>query len=357
MDRAVDNTRKISIRRVLALMMICVLMLGCVSFSARASAPTQKVLAKDVTDELPVKKDQTDKAGYKDTITIINRDKALSLPTYFEPTEEDDDQYLAYVDDGDFAMFMAGFMDNAADFDLKNESYRKIYLESMLSSIGDATLSNSDYVTIGTTEGMYAEFVTTSNGYNVDGTLFCFVDKDTAFNYVIMEMVGNKYDYRPDFIRTMVTIHKASASELLFKGKSVKEKKDNSKTEANGESKAGSVLDNKTDDLAGYSMEEKNAIKDAKKYIEFMPHSRKGLIDQLSSEYGSGYTLEAATKAVEYLEENNLVDWKEQAVRSAKLYLEYSSYSKQGLIDMLSSEYGAQYTKEEAEYAAKEVGY
>lgn len=94
------------------------------------------------------------------------------------------------------------------------------------------------------------------------------------------------------------------------------------------------------------------AIKQANSYLESSPFSRLGLIDQLSSEYGSGYTIEEAENAIIYLEENHFVDWYEQAVRQAECYLESFAFSKQELIDQLSSEYGSQFTIDEAEYGA-----
>lgn len=102
---------------------------------------------------------------------------------------------------------------------------------------------------------------------------------------------------------------------------------------------------------------EEQAIKSAKHYLSFTAFSRKGLINQLSSEYGERFTEEQASKAVAYLEGQGLVDWKEQAVKSAKNYLSFSSFSKAGLIEQLSSDYGEGFTREEAEYAAEQVGY
>lgn len=95
-----------------------------------------------------------------------------------------------------------------------------------------------------------------------------------------------------------------------------------------------------------------NALGSAEDYLEYSAFSRQGLIDQLSSEYGSGYKTDEATWAVDQLK----ADWKKQAVRSAKDYLEYSSFSRQGLIDQLSSEYGAQFTVEEATHAVNKIG-
>ena len=50
------------------------------------------------------------------------------------------------------------------------------------------------------------------------------------------------------------------------------------------------------------------------------------------------------------------VNWNEQAVKSARQYLSTSSFSCQGLIEQLSSEAGSKFTVAQAEYAANKVG-
>ena len=95
-----------------------------------------------------------------------------------------------------------------------------------------------------------------------------------------------------------------------------------------------------------------NALASAQDYLDYSAFSRQGLIDQLTSEYGAGFELGDATWAVNELN----VDWRQQAVRSAKDYLDYSSFSRQGLIEQLSSPYGAQFTLDEATYAVNKIG-
>ena len=65
-----------------------------------------------------------------------------------------------------------------------------------------------------------------------------------------------------------------------------------------------------------------------------------------------GLKFEDATWAVDQF----TVDWRQQAVRSGKEYLDFSAFSRQGLIDQLSSEYGEQFTLEEATYAVNTIG-
>lgn len=97
---------------------------------------------------------------------------------------------------------------------------------------------------------------------------------------------------------------------------------------------------------------QENALRAAQDYLAFKGFSRKGLIDQLTSEYGDGFDKEDATWAVDHLD----VDWNEQAVRVAEDYLDFKGFSRQGLIDQLSSEYGEQFTVKQATYAADQVG-
>jgi hypothetical protein len=88
-----------------------------------------------------------------------------------------------------------------------------------------------------------------------------------------------------------------------------------------------------------------NAIDSASSYLDYTAFSRTGLIDQLEFE---SYATEDATFAVDSLK----VDWKEQAVESAKNYLDYSSFSLQGLIDQLVFE---GFTYEQASYGANKA--
>lgn len=95
-----------------------------------------------------------------------------------------------------------------------------------------------------------------------------------------------------------------------------------------------------------------NAVRSASQYLSFAGFSRNGLIDQLSSSYGDGYDKADATIAVDSLN----VDWNEQAARSATQYLEMTGFSCNGLIEQLSSSAGDKYTKAQATYGAQYAG-
>ncbi|MFD4957886.1 Ltp family lipoprotein [Microbacterium sp. NPDC058389] len=102
-----------------------------------------------------------------------------------------------------------------------------------------------------------------------------------------------------------------------------------------------------------YTLEQENALRAAKDYLNVMGFSRQGLIDQMSSEYGAGFPVDVATWAVD----NVGADWNAEAVEAARSYLDVMAFSRDGLYDQLTSEYGAQFTPEQAAYALGQVGY
>ena len=95
-----------------------------------------------------------------------------------------------------------------------------------------------------------------------------------------------------------------------------------------------------------------NAVRSAKQYLSMQGFSRSGLIQQLSSDYGDGYNVADATAAVESL----TIDWNKQAARSAKQYLSMQGFSCKGLIQQLSSSAGDRYTESQATYGARQAG-
>jgi hypothetical protein len=97
---------------------------------------------------------------------------------------------------------------------------------------------------------------------------------------------------------------------------------------------------------------EKNALEAAHNYLSISAFSRKGLIQQLSSAAGDGYSVADAT----YAADNVGANWDAEAVQSAKQYLSITSFSYNGLVQQLSSSAGDGYTLAQAEYGAKGAG-
>ncbi len=98
--------------------------------------------------------------------------------------------------------------------------------------------------------------------------------------------------------------------------------------------------------------QQQNAVRSAREYLNLTAFSRQGLIDQLSSPYGSGYSVNDATVAVDSLN----VDWNAEAVQSAKEYLKLTAFSCNGLIQQLDSPYGGNFTVAQATYGAQQAG-
>ena len=94
------------------------------------------------------------------------------------------------------------------------------------------------------------------------------------------------------------------------------------------------------------TVNQKNARQKAEQYLDYSAFSRQGLIEQLEYEGFSNTDAEYGTDAIN-------ADWREQAALKAKEYLDYSSFSRQGLIDQLVYE---GFTQKQAEYGVSTTG-
>ena len=95
------------------------------------------------------------------------------------------------------------------------------------------------------------------------------------------------------------------------------------------------------------TMGQRNASDSADNYLDYSAFSRQGLIDQLEYE---GYSRADAVYAVD----NCGASWNQQAALSAQVYLDMMSFSRQGLIDQLEYE---GFTHSQAVYGVEAVGY
>ena len=104
---------------------------------------------------------------------------------------------------------------------------------------------------------------------------------------------------------------------------------------------------NETENDDNVPTEYKSALKKAESYSEKMHMSKAGIYDQLTSEYGEQFTAEEAQYAIDNIE----ADWNANALAKAKEYQENMDMSPAAIHDQLTSEYGEQFTVEEADYA------
>lgn len=97
----------------------------------------------------------------------------------------------------------------------------------------------------------------------------------------------------------------------------------------------------------GMTLSQQNAVRSAENYLDFTAFSREGLIQQL--EYDE-FSTSDATFAVDHI----TVDWNEQAAKAAENYLAFTSFSRGGLIEQLLYD---GFTSAQAAYGASAVGY
>lgn len=101
------------------------------------------------------------------------------------------------------------------------------------------------------------------------------------------------------------------------------------------------------DPFAGETISQRNARGKAADYLDYSAFSRSGLIKQLEYE---GFATADATYGVDALK----ADWFEQAAKKAADYMEYSSFSRSSLIEQLKYE---GFTQAQAEHGADSVGF
>ncbi len=99
------------------------------------------------------------------------------------------------------------------------------------------------------------------------------------------------------------------------------------------------------------SKEYKNALKKAESYSKTMHMSKQGIFEQLTSEYGENFPVDAAEWAMEHIE----ADWNANALAKAESYSNTMHMSKQGIYEQLISEFGEQFTTDEAQYAIDNI--
>ncbi len=98
---------------------------------------------------------------------------------------------------------------------------------------------------------------------------------------------------------------------------------------------------------------QQQAVEAAQSYLtEGQGFSKQGLLQQLTSSAGNGFTQAQAKYAINYLHP----DWDAQAVDAAKGYMQMGGFSQASLIQQLTSSAGSGFTQAQAEYAVSKVG-
>lgn len=90
-----------------------------------------------------------------------------------------------------------------------------------------------------------------------------------------------------------------------------------------------------------------SALNQAGSYANTMHMSKQGVYDQLVSEFGGKFSVEAAQYAID----NVKSDWNANALAKAKDYQKQQSLSPSAIHDQLTSTAGEKFTAAEADYA------
>lgn len=94
-----------------------------------------------------------------------------------------------------------------------------------------------------------------------------------------------------------------------------------------------------------------SALAKAEIYNSTAHMSKKGLYEQLTSDYGEKFSAEAAQYAID----NVNADYKTNALKKAEMYQETMHISPSSIRDQLVSDAGEKFTKEEAKYALENL--
>lgn len=97
-----------------------------------------------------------------------------------------------------------------------------------------------------------------------------------------------------------------------------------------------------------------NALKSATRYADYMHMSKRGIYDQLRSEYGNKFSSKAAYYGATHVQG---VDWNKNALETAKTYDQEMNMSPDAIYDQLISNYGNKFTPSQARYAVNHLSH
>jgi hypothetical protein len=211
-----------------------------------------------------------------------------------------------------------------------------------------------DNVSNGRTQTDDAEYtVTGSVGLDSDGVKVLVNGKEALWsgdnfslrvplaegdNQIVVKAVkGDKSD-EEKFIA-----HRSTAAELGPKKEAANATPAAEKTEPKTEVKAAPA--------STVPVEYKSALSKAGSYANVMHMSKRGVYDQLVSEYGEKFSPEAAQYAID----NVKSDWNVNALNKAKTYQDTMHMSPSAIRDQLVSDYGEKFLPAEADYAVQHL--
>lgn len=128
-----------------------------------------------------------------------------------------------------------------------------------------------------------------------------------------------------------------------------KQRKDDIKKISNdSKKKKASSISTNNSSSSDMTADQQNALITAEIYSDSLHLSKADIYDQLTSSYGDKFSPSDAKFAVDNLEG---VNWNQNALETAKNYLNNLHLSKNDIYDQLTSQYGGKFTPAQANYA------
>lgn len=160
-----------------------------------------------------------------------------------------------------------------------------------------------------------------------------------------MTQLGFRYTEFSDDLE--YTAHQKELNDEAKKVEEEKIKKAQEEADKKEQEKKEKAAQDKKSEKPALSMSQINANRKAREYLNYSAFSRAGLIEQLEFE---GFSEDDSTRAADSTNTN----WNLQAAQKAQDYLNYTSFSRDGLIEQLEFE---GFSSEEALYGVEKVGY
>lgn len=319
---------------------ITAFILTVVAGFALAGCGNNKNSANETTSQISTqnhdltKKSSDDFSGKK--IDVDFGDYKIKVPAVWE--NKDSYYYPVIGLDDDFAMLYVAKNDGEKYDDIDLVLSANEFLEGVTEGIDNPEIITKEKLDINGLTIMHAEVSGITSGINGKTTLYWLINpSDGSFSSLIFfQGNGTEFDYANDVEEIINSIQPITEGKETTTATETKTEEDKTTTENTTKTQS-------TDIPREYT----SALNKAKNYSNLMNMSKRGIYDQLTSEYGENFTSEAAQYAIDNLD----VDWNYNALQKAKSYQELMDMSPAAIYDQLVSDYGEKFTSEEAQYA------
>ncbi len=219
---------------------------------------------------------------------------------------------------------------------------------SLKHSTSAEEVSSADYKVEGTVTPSSSKVKVNGTDVSVDSAgefTYTVLLKDGSNEIVVVATNAGKTTQANQVVK------KLSAAEIA-KNKAEADAKAKAEADANAKASAEkAAADTKAKADANVPAEYKSALNQADSYANTMNMSKKGVYDQLVSEYGGQFSAAAAQYAID----NVKADWNANALAKAKDYQNTMHLSPAAIHDQLTSDSGEKFTQAEADYAIQHL--